>query len=108
MIDIFKAFLQKIPEINLLLKWTTGSDELVTVYKENIGLYNKIAQLLFKKPRVTYIHLDKKGSFLWRQINGISTAGDIIKIMNEQFGDDYLTVNKYFQILTRCNLIHFN
>lgn len=108
MIDIYKAFLQKIPEINLLLKWTTGSDELVTVHRENIGLYNKIAQLLFKKPRVTYIHLDKKGSFLWRQINGISTAEDIIKIMNEQFGDDYLTVNKYLQILARCNLIHFN
>ena len=60
-------------------------------------------KLLAKKPKISYIHLDEFGSFVWRQIDG---ERDIIKIgeaVKEHFGEKaeplYERLAQYFKIL---------
>ena len=70
---------------------------------------NKIAQVLFKKPKVSYIHLDEMGSFIWQHIDGES---DIIKIgesVKDHFGEKaeplYERLAKYIQTLEAYKFI---
>ena len=100
---INENYLEKIPVISEKLTYKTGDDGIVTLAQENTGLMNKIAQKLFKKPKISYIHLDELGSFIWKQIDGetsILKMGDSVK---EQFGEKadplYPRLAKYFSIL---------
>lgn len=59
----------------------------VTIFIENTGLFNKIAQKLLKKPKTTQIHLDEMGNFIWPLINGERSIMDISKLVHEEFGE---------------------
>ena len=50
-----KNYLDYIPS-RTDLKYKTDADGTVTLFVENKGLFNKIAQLLFKKPKTSQIH----------------------------------------------------
>ena len=52
------------------IKWDTDADGNITLHVENKGSMNKIAQVLFKKPKVSYIHLDEMGNFIWPMLDG--------------------------------------
>ena len=80
-------YLERIPLKNPEIKWTTDENGMVTLQVENKGLANKIAQKLLKKPKISYIHLDENGSFIWPLIDG---ERDIIAIgekVKEHFGE---------------------
>ena len=62
--------------------------ELVTIFVENKGFFNRLAQKLLKKPSISKIHLDNMGSFLWLQIDGKSTIYEIAQSVKKQFGED--------------------
>lgn len=68
------------------LAWSTDEAGIVTLHKENTGLFNKAAQKLLHKPRVSHIHLDKMGSFVWPRIDGQRTVGQLADLAAEQFG----------------------
>ena len=85
------------------LSYQIDEEGKVTLEQENTGIMNKIAQKLFKKPKISYIHLDELGSFIWQLIDGETTIlamGDQVK---EQFGEKaeplYPRLAKYFSIL---------
>jgi len=72
---------------------------------------NRIAQKLFRKPRISHIHLDEMGSFIWPLLDGeknIITLGESVK---EQFGEKanplYERLAKYFQILDSYHFIEW-
>ena len=50
-------FLQKIPAHNQQIRWSQDDNGIVTIEMQNRGIANRIAQLLIKKPKVSYIHL---------------------------------------------------
>ncbi len=104
-------YLEFIPEKSPLLKWYADEKELVILETENTGVFNTIAQRLFKKPRFTKIHLDEQGSFLWPLIDGKHTVMELASLQKEQFGEKseplYPRIVKYFQIMERCRLISF-
>jgi hypothetical protein len=108
---ISKNYLELIPVRNPEISWKSGEDGLVTLEITNKGAFNKIAQTLFKKPKISYVHLDENGSFVWPLIDG---ENDIIKIgeaVKEHFGEKaeplYERLAKFFKILESYKFISF-
>ena len=96
-------FLEMIPVRNPEIHWTTDEIGIVTLEIENKGVMKRITQKLLKKPKITYIHLDENGSFVWPLIDGEKTVMDIAKLVDEHFGEKakplYERLVKFFQIL---------
>ena len=94
------------------IDWSTDDQGKVTLEIENKGVFNRIAQKLFKKPRVSNIHLDDMGSFVWPIIDGNKTITDIGVEVDEHFGEKaqplYPRLAKYFQILESYGFIQWN
>ena len=83
---ISKNYLEKIPSRPDSIEWKKNDEGIVTLEIKNTGLANKIAQVLFKKPKVSYIHLDKMGSFIWPLMDGKMDITEIGKLVDEKFG----------------------
>ena len=60
---------------------------IVTLEIENKGLFNRLAQRFFKKPKISYIHLDEMGSFIWPLLDGKKDIIEIGKLVEERFGE---------------------
>ena len=102
-------YLEKKPICKSGLNWSKDENGNVTLEMENKGVANRIMQKLIKKPKISYIHLDEMGSFIWQHIDGES---DIIKIgesVKEHFGEKaeplYERLAKYIQTLEAYKFI---
>lgn len=100
---VSENYLEKIPKRNESIKWNLDENNRVTLEVENKGFFNKIAQKFFKKPKVSYVHLDENGSFLWQHLDGEKSIFDLGVLVKEEFGEKaeplYERLCKYFQIL---------
>ena len=96
------------PRRNEIFNWS-AQDRKVTLEIENKGFLNRVFQKLLKKPKISYIHLDEMGSFIWPLIDGEKTVSEIGKAVEQRFGDKasplYERLVKYFQILESYNFI---
>ncbi len=94
------------------LEWSANEAGIVTLAIENKGIMNRIAQIIFKKPKISYIHLDELGSFLWQRIDGTKTLIDLGKEVEEKFGKKahplYERLAKYVQILESYQFVIWN
>ncbi len=104
-------YLEKIPCRKDSIAWSIKENGEVTIEIENKGVFNRIFQLLLKKPKITYIHLDEMGSFIWPLLDGetdITALGEKVK---NHFGEKaeplYPRLVKYFEILKNCKFITF-
>ena len=101
-------YLDFVPVVDPRNTWDE-KDGKVTINMVHRGFYNKIAQKVFHTPRVSHIDLDEYGSFLWLQIDGTRTVGDMARAMKKQFGDKaepvYDRLVKYMQILRNNQFI---
>lgn len=102
-------YLEKKPVRKADIDWSLDENGIVTLHLENKGAMNRIAQKLLKKPKVSHIHLDEIGSFVWPLLDGekdILALGEPVK---EHFGEKaeplYERLAKYFQILESYNFI---
>ena len=90
----------------------TDDNGAVTKMVENKGVFNKIAQVVFRKPRISKIHLDEMGNFIWPYIDGARTIYDISELVHEHFGDKaeplYKRLVQYFKTLESYGFITFN
>ena len=104
-------YLDRIPVRKEGIAWSGDEEGIVTLEIENKGVFNRIAQKLFKKPKISYIHLDGMGSFVWPIIDGESTITQIGVAIDEHFGEEahplYERLSKYFQILHSYGFIEF-
>lgn len=107
-----KNLLDFIPVRNNQIEWKVEQDELVVFYIQNKGIYNRIAQTLFKKPEVSRLSLDELGSFVWKQIDGKCSIYQIAQSLKEEFGDKaeplYDRLATYVLMLKKYNLIRWN
>lgn len=96
-------YLEKVPSKKQGLVYDQDENGNVTIELENKGIANRIAQKLIKKPKVSYIHLDETGSFIWQLINGERDIAEIGEKVSEKFGDKaeplYERLAQYFRIL---------
>ncbi|MCQ2593422.1 MAG: PqqD family protein [Treponema sp.] len=101
--------LDLVPHQSQKFRAEIGEDGAVTIFVENKGVFNFIAQKFFKKPRFTQIHLEEFGSFIWQQIDGIKTVKDIADLMHEQFGENadplYPRISMYMKTLLNYEFI---
>lgn len=81
-------FLDYIPKQNCLYKWQENSGKHVEISVPNQGIFNRTAQLLFHKPKVSRIELDDFGTFVWKQMDGQKSVYEIGKMIKEKFGTE--------------------
>ena len=107
-----KNYLERYPKRPDGLEWNTDENGIVTLNIENKGLMNTIAQKLFKKPKVSYIHLDEIGSFVWPLLDGEKNIIELGELVEEHFGDKaeplYERLAKYFKILDSYGFVKWN
>ncbi len=105
-------YLDKCPRHSELLTFTENGEGIVTLDIENKGVFNTVAQKLFKKPRISHVHLDAFGSFVWLQIDGERSIFEIGELVEAHFGEKahplYERLAKYFQILESYRFVTWN
>ncbi|MBO5144703.1 MAG: PqqD family protein [Lachnospiraceae bacterium] len=91
------------------VKYETDEKAQVILVVEHKGIFDKIAQTFFRKPRCSYIHLDTLGSFVWLHLDGKKTVYEISGAVKEEFGDKaeplYKRLASYMRTLETCGLV---
>lgn len=80
-------FLDYIPVRNPEFEWKIKENGLAEVSVINKGFFNKIAQTVFRRPRVSHIELDEYGTFMWENIDGESDILALSEKMKAHFGE---------------------
>lgn len=106
-----KNYLERRPMRPDIIEWSVDEKGIVTLDIKNTGFFNAVAQKFFGKPKVSHIHLDEIGSFVWPLLDG---EKDIIALgvwVKEHFGDEaeplYERLARYFQILDSYSFIEW-
>ncbi|MBE6623768.1 MAG: PqqD family protein [Ruminococcaceae bacterium] len=106
---ISENYLERVPVRLESIGWSKNEEGIVTLEIENTGWANRIAQKLFKRPKISYVHLDKHGSFVWPLIDGKSNIIELGKLVDEQFGEEakplYERLATFFKILDSYHFI---
>ena len=93
------------------LNWSKDDEGNVTLEMENKGVANRIMQKLIKKPKISYIHLDEMGSFIWPLMDGERDILEIGRLVEEHFGEKanplYERLSQYFKTLEKYNFIEY-
>ena len=104
-------YLDLIPKQSEEIRWHRDLKERVIIEVENRGIFNRIAQKVFGRPRFTKVHLDGNGTFIWPLIDGERSVADIAALVHEKFGEKaeplYPRIVKYFQIMESYHFIKF-
>ena len=104
-------YLDRIPVRADAVQWKVSSEGMVTLEIENSGWANRIAQVLFGRPKSSYIHLDELGSFVWPLLDGQKDITALGKLVDEKFGEDahplYERLAQYFRILDSYHFINW-
>ncbi|MCR4822448.1 MAG: PqqD family peptide modification chaperone [Treponema sp.] len=72
---------------NAAIKFEEADDGAITLFVENRGFFNFLAQKLLGKPRISQIHLEEFGNFIWKEIDGKQTLSDVSQKVHEKFGE---------------------
>lgn len=103
-------YLEKKP-VRADIQWDTDENGNVALHVENKGAMNKIAQVLLKKPKVSYIHLDEMGNFIWPLLDGEKDIIEIGKSVKDHFGEKaeplYERLSRYIKTLENYKFIEF-
>ena len=108
---VSENYLERKPSRPEGISWSVDEKGIVTLDIENTGVFNRIAQKILKKPKVTHIHLDNTGSFVWPLLDGEKTIIELGKDVEAEFGEKantlYERLAKYFQILDSYHFIEW-
>ena len=103
-----KNYLDFIPVKNPDIEYETDENGIVTVFIEWKGFYHKIAQKIFRRPRVSDIKMDKYGSFVWHAIDDEKDVHQLSKEMESEFPKMEKSLSrliKFLEIMKDNNLI---
>ena len=104
-------YLDRCPVRSKKLNWSSDDDGIVTLSFENKGFFNRLAQTFFKKPKISYVHLDEMGSFVWPLIDGEKTILEIGEFVKEHFGEKaepiYERLAQHFRILNSYGFVEW-
>ena len=109
--SLSENYLERIPVRPSGLKWSVDEKGMVTLEVENTGFFNRMAQTFLHKPRISYIHLDEIGSFVWPLIDGEMNIIELAALVDIQFEEKarplYERLAKYFQILESYHFVEW-
>ncbi len=93
------------------IPWSQDETGAVTLDIENKGAVNRIAQKLLKKPRISHIHLDEIGSFVWLHMDGNTNLLSIGDALETAFGEKaqptYERLTQFFRILEEYRFVEW-
>ena len=102
-------YLERVPVHPTRFTWSKDDGGIVTLHIENKGIFKRITQILIKKPRVSHIHLDELGSFIWLQIDAERTLTEIGETVEAHFGEKahptYERLAQFFRMLSAYKFI---
>ena len=105
-----KNYLEFIPERMSQIQFNIEENELVTLEVENKGVVNRVFQLVLKKPKTSYIHLDELGCFIWWQIDGKTSVLEFAEKVKVAFDDKaeplYERLVKFMEVLKSYKFIN--
>ncbi len=105
-----KNYLDFVPEKNPKLNMKQMRTVLLPSLSNGKDFIIKIAQKLFRRPRVSDIRLDELGSFVWNAVDGKKDVHQISKELEQQFPKMEKPVPrliKYLEILHDNHLIYW-
>ncbi len=107
-----KNYLEFIPVRNERFLWEQDEQGKIIIFVENKGLFNRIAQRLLGKPKVSQVHLEEMGNFIWPLIDGKASVYEIARQVHEEFGKKadplYERLAVYMQTLENYGFIKMN
>lgn len=80
-------YLDFVPRHRPSLQYTMDNQGKITLLQENKGVFHFLEQKILKKPKVSQIHLDEMGNFVWPLIDGTRTVYEIAELVKAEFGD---------------------
>ena len=102
-------YLDYVPRKNELNFYYTNDSGKGVIKVANIGFYNRLAQMFFRKPKYSFIELEEYGTFIWDFIDGNNTIYDIALKVKEKFGEEaeplFERISQYFRIMADNKLI---
>jgi hypothetical protein len=103
-------YLERVPA-RADIAWKANSEGMVTLEIPNTGWANRLAQMLFGRPKVSYVHLDELGSFVWPLMDGKMDIIQIGKLVDTAFGEKahplYERLAQYFRILDSYHFVEW-
>ena len=108
---VSENYLERKPSRPEGISWAVDEKGIVTLDIENTGVFNRIAQKILNNPKVTHIHLDETGSFVWPLLDGEKTIIELGKDVEAEFGEKanplYERLAKYFLIQDNYQFIEW-
>jgi hypothetical protein len=105
-------YMDYIPLKNPKYNWRENEKGRIIVEIVHEGFYDKMAQKIFKSPKMSKIELDEYGSFVWKYIDGVNTIYVISKEVHGYFGEKaeplLNRLVKFFQILENNKFIIYS
>lgn len=102
-------FLELVFERNAQYEWRTDETGLVTVFIENKGMFHWIFQKILGKPRISQVHMEEIGSYIWRELDGRKTVLEIGQGLGGHFGEKamplYERLTIYIRQLLACGFL---
>lgn len=106
---VSQNYLEFVPSHNPLIESVTDESGNVTILQENKGFFCFVTQKLFHKPKVSQIHLDEMGNFIWPLIDGNRSIMEISRLVKDHFGERaeplYSRLVTYIDTLERYGFI---
>ena len=84
---ISENYLEYIPCHNPEIKWEMDKEGNVVILQENKGFFCFITQKLLGKPKISKIHLDEMGNFIWPILDGEKNIIKLAELIESQFGE---------------------
>ncbi|MBO6114984.1 MAG: PqqD family protein [Lachnospiraceae bacterium] len=104
-------YMDYIPKHSPKYEWEKDKDGNVTILIENKGFFNRLFQKLLGKPKVSKLHLEKMGSFIWPNIDGYKNIYEIGQEVKEEFKEEaeplYPRLVKYMKMLYDYGFIEY-
>lgn len=97
-------FVDYIPKHNARFEYRTNERGLIEIKMYNRGLFNRIAQIFFRRPKVSWIELPGMGTFIWNQIDGKRSVYEIGQALRAEYGQEAEPL--YERLCTFVKLLH--
>ena len=102
-------YLDLVFEHNAAYRFEESESGDITIFVENKGVFNHLMQRLLGKPKVSQVHLEEFGNFIWKQIDGSQTVLQISEKVHEHFAEKaeplIPRLVQYFKILENNSFI---
>lgn len=70
------------------LEYEVDEEGTVTLLMEHTGVFDRIAQRFFHRPKLSRVRLDVCGSCLWRSLDGRRTVLELVEEMKKAFPEE--------------------